>query len=100
MRVLAYIAVALSLGSIAMSIWIVLTSPIAMEHVRARQFPLGPFGEATLGMIFPILLSTLAFVVGVWTIRRRSGRVAMVLIASSWLVVYGVLGARGFQSLF
>jgi len=86
--------------SIALSIWVVGTSSIAMEKVRARQFPLGPFGEATIGMLFPILLSALAALIVVWTVRQKIGRVAAMFVASSWLVVWEILGVRGFQSLF
>jgi len=100
MRKLAYVSGALGCVSIAFSFWTVLRNPIAMRHVRSLEFPLGPFGEGTIGMLVPILLSTLGLSTGLWTLRHRPGQVAMLLVVCSWLVIWGVLGSRGFQSLF
>jgi hypothetical protein len=99
-KALAWIALTLSVVSIAVSVWVVAISPRALQQLRVLDFPLTGIGEAAIAMFLPILLSTLACLVAVFTVRRPLGRVALGLGAISWLVLWSVLGVEGFHHLF
>lgn len=100
MRVLAWVALLFALASLAISALIVLSSPDAMMQVRTLDFPLTGLGESVIAMFLPILLSTASCVVGVATLRRKLGRVAMIVAVLSWLLLWAILGVQGFHYLF
>lgn len=100
MKFLAWTALSLGLASILLSVLIVVTSPRAMLQVRALDLPLTGLGEGVIAMLLPILLSTPGALLGVVTVRRGLGRVAMVVVGFSWLLLWAILGVQGFHHLF
>jgi hypothetical protein len=99
-KLMSWTALILAVASIGFSVYVVASSPRALEQLRAGDFPLTGLGESVIAMLLPILLSTLSVALAAFTLRRRLGQVAMLLGACSWLVLWKVLGLQGFHHLF
>jgi|SRR5688572_16269273 len=100
MKVIAWIGLGLGLGSIIFSIIIVLSSADAMAQVRALEFPLTGLDEGVIAMLLPILLAAISGLAGIVSFRRKIGRVAILVAALSWLLLWAILGLPGFYHLF
>ena len=99
MKLIATIAIGLAILSILTSLWFVGDSPRRRAQALRLEFPI-EFQESTLVMVLPIGLAALALLGGLLTCIRRRGRVATATALLSWLVIWVVLGRRGFEYLF
>ena len=86
--------------SIAFMVFVVFSVPSARHQLLALDFPLTGLGEGVLGMLVPIVLSTLSVIAGLVAVRRKIGRVALIAASCSWLLIWAILGKPGFYHLF
>ncbi len=100
MKILTIVALACSLLSIVISLWLVLSTPVARSHLASLEFPITGIGEAAFGMIIPLVLSAAATSLSLFTWKIQIGKVVGGIALVSWLVIWLVLGKQGFEYLF
>jgi hypothetical protein len=94
------LALGLAIASLALSAYFVGSSPEALQQLRALDLPLTGLGERAIGMLIPLLLSTVAGIFGLVAALRRAGWAPLVAAAASWAVASVLLGTEGFHFLF
>lgn len=100
MKILTIVALACSLLSIGISLWLVLSNPAARSQLASLEFPLSGIGEAAFGMIIPLVLSAAATLISFFTWKVQRGQVVGGIALVSWLVIWLVLGKQGIEYLF
>ena len=100
MTFLSKFGLVLGFGSILFTLFVVFNTPEALQQAERLEFPLTPsLGEAALiTMMLPVFLTAAATVVALIQVRQEHGGAVLVLVALSWLVLVGVMGAEGFRS--
>jgi hypothetical protein len=64
------------------------------------EFPITGIGEATFGMIIPLVLSAAATFISLFTCKIQIGQVVGGIALVSWFVIWLVLGKQGFEYIF
>ena len=100
MKILSMVALACSLLSIAISLWLVLSNPAARSQLASLEFPITSIGEAAFGMIIPLGLSAGATFISLFTWKTQIGQVVGGIALVSWFVIWLVLGRQGLEYLF
>jgi hypothetical protein len=100
MKVIAWVALVLGAASIIFSVLIIGSSSGAMAQLHEGDFPLTGLGESVIAMLLPILLSTIAALGSIVTVRRRLGQVSLGVTLLSWFILWKALGSAGFHHLF
>ena len=100
MKILTIVALACSLLSIVISLWLVVSNPAARSQLASLEFPITGIGEAAFGMIIPLVLSAAASLISFFTWKVQRGQVVGGIALVSWFVIWLVLGKQGFEYLF
>ena len=80
--------------------WLVLSNTEVREQFLALDFPLTSLGEGLLLMALPMGLSALGVIAGICGLRAHRGSLGLLVVLSSWLAVFVLVGTEGFQYLF